>query len=89
MATDIRDRIIMGRYVGAAIKCLSTEVIGYQRKTDGLHTVFKMLWQTCDDDKVFLFRVDDSPDLLVEQPRIDVPQPEHLRKVVTDWQVTA
>lgn len=41
MATDIRDRIIIGRYVGTVIECLSTEVFGYQRKVEPIRHAAK------------------------------------------------
>lgn len=83
MATDIKYGIFMGEYIGNVVKCLSTEVLGYHRRTDGLYTIFKKLWRTQDDGDVYLFQLGNNFNLLVECPRIDVPQPEHLRKVVS------
>lgn len=89
MATDIKYRIFMGQYIGVVTKCLSSEVVGYQQTDREMAAVYRQLWQTRDDDKLYLYRRSDKHDLFVECPRIDVPQPEHLRKVVTDWQVPA
>jgi len=72
--------VFAGRYFGIVTKCFSTEVLGYQRDANKMYTVFKVLYLTRDDGDQIFYLVDSSTDLLVEQPRIDVPQLEHLRK---------
>jgi len=74
--------VIAGRYHGAVVKCHSTEILGYQHVNGDAYAVAKLVYETRDDGVLTLYTSERSFYLLTEQPRIDAPQPEHLRKVV-------